>query len=156
MSIEFEKGWLQHTVDHLVTETVAKRLIRSASRALSQNNSIDVIVWRQGAEGSHVLRITKGLHQPEGPLSDLMHITMRLYIPGSKQGDLVADTHFEGKFHLYTKILNPSSTTKVYTLQPTRLSYQTFAHAFNVGPGFIPTDIPNADPITSDMATPWP
>jgi hypothetical protein len=154
MSVEFERGWLQHTVDHLTTETLARRLIRSASRVLAQNTSVEVLVWCNAANGgAHVLRVTKGLHQPEGPLADLMHITMRLYIPGSKQGDLVPNTNYPSKFHLYAKILNPASNKNGYRLQPTRLSYQTAGHAFNEGNDFIQTDIHNADALSSDLAS---
>ena len=154
MSVEFESGWLQHTVDHLTSETLARRLIRSAARALVQNTSIEVIVWCNAANGgAHVLRVTKGLHQPEGPFADLMHITMRLYIPGSRQGNLVPNTNYPNPFHLYAKILDSASNRNSYRLQPTRLSYQTAGHAFNVGKDFIRTDISNADALNSDLAS---
>jgi hypothetical protein len=154
MSVQFENDWLQHTVDHLTTETLAKRLIRSASRALAQDTSIEVIVWRNAADGgAHVLRVTKGLHQPEGLFADLMHITMRLYIPGSRQGNLVPNTNYPNRFHLYALILDPAPNRNGYRLQPVRLTYQTVGHAFNVNDDFIQTNILNAAAVSSDLVT---
>lgn len=154
MSINFEKGWLQHTADHVTTEVLARRLILSAAWGLSQNKRVEVIRWCKAAERSssdaHFLQVTKGLHQLEGPFQDLMHITMRLYIPGSRPGDLVPDTHFRGKFHLYAKILKPQQDG--CRLLPTRLSYDTLGNAMDLG-NFLRVDITNVEPTMCDLAS---
>jgi len=149
MPIDFERGWLQHTADHVTTEVLARRLIRSAAWGLAQNRRVEIIRWCKAAtdaSDAHLLRVTKGLHQPEGPLGDLVHITMKLYIPGSRQGDLVPDTHFKGKFHLYTRILKPTSQASDFRLLPTELSYDTLGTATSLD--FLRADIPDAKPLT--------
>jgi hypothetical protein len=153
MSIQFDRDWLMHTMDHLTTEALARRLIRSAARSLANSTAVDVIVWRIAAlGGSELLMVTKGLHQPEGALRDLMHLTMRLYIAGSRPGNLVPNTMFSSRFHLYIRILGPTPNQPGHRLQPTRLSYQTTDYAYNVGDDFIHTDIPNGDALSSDLS----
>jgi len=145
MPVAFENGWLQNTVDHLTTERTARRLIYAAARGLTRNTSIEIIAWRAAAEGpAGVLLVNKGLHQPEGPLGDLLHMTMRLYIPGSRPGAMVPNTNFHGQFHLYTKLTNKGG------LQPTSLSYRTVGSVFNTGKDFLKFDIVDADAISGD------
>jgi hypothetical protein len=159
MAIDFERGSEKYSVDHLKTEVLATRLIRIAARALSQNIKVEIIVWCKAATGvGHLLRVTKGLHQEEGPLRDLLHLTMRLYIPGSKQGDLVPDTHFAKKFHLYAKLLKPTSTQNSYQIQPTRLSYQTVDHKGKLDEGAVDEDflyenIPTTRTLSTDFTS---
>jgi hypothetical protein len=153
MAVDFEPGWLTQTADYLTTEALARRLVRTAAHGLAQDTRIEVIVWCNAATGgAHLLRVTKPLHQPEGPLGDLLHITMKLYIPGCGQGTLVPNTHFKGKFHLYAKVLNPTSHSQ--RIQPTQLTYQTVGHDFNRnGEGFLKADISNPGSISGNLTS---
>jgi hypothetical protein len=178
MSIDFEEGskedrakgkggWLDHTLDHLKSKVLATNLIQSAASALTQRTSVDVIMWRNAASGGPgLLRVTKGLHphKTSGPLADLLHITMLLYDIDSKQGRVYPNTYFAipgpsgnlnpKKFHLYTRIVNPTAPVTELQLQPVKLSYQTIAQTEI--PGFDPekdylfTDIRSARAVTND------
>ncbi len=112
---EKKESWLTHSVDHLKSEAVAINLIKSAANALELSKVIEVKVWcsaANGSAGAGVLYVTKGLHQPEGPLGDLMHLTMSLLLPTGHKDDLTPHSMYQGKFHLYVSLEDPTAKKK--------------------------------------------
>ena len=130
--IVFADGWRDHTVNHLKSEVLARGLIRNAAVALAESpGQAAIMFWIEAAQGgAGVLNVTKGPHQPKGVSNQVLHLRMRLYIKGSKEGSLkYENTAFATDFHLYTTILNPNANPDEYQLQPTELTYKTAWHA---------------------------
>ena len=152
--ILFETGWAEHAVNHLKSETLARGLIINAAVALSDNHCGDgLMFWIEAARGGAggVLNVLKGPHQPKGFYQQVLHLRMRLFIEGSKKGDLsVENTNFATDFHLYTTILNPQANPDEYQLQPTKLTYRTAGHDPNNGP-FAEVQIANARILRNNL-----
>lgn len=129
--ILFEENWEKYAVNHLKSKALARGLIINAATALSGSQTHpELLFWIEAAlGGACVLNVLKGLHQEEGVFDEVTHLRMRLYIEGSKKGDLkFPNTAFETDFHLYSTILNPSAAPVEQQLQPTRLTYKTAWH----------------------------
>jgi hypothetical protein len=170
MSIDFQKGqkqpdgtegkgsWLTDTLNHLKSEFLTRSLMQSAAKALSQEPSAEVCLWRNAASGGPgLLRVTKGLHphMTAGPLAGLLHITMVLYDYGSNPSGVFQNTYFMRQFHLYNKVLNPTEAESRHRLQPVYLTYQSITA--KMSPNFDPktphtaTEIRNANAVNNDI-----
>ncbi|HEY1984850.1 MAG TPA: hypothetical protein VGG85_05550 [Terracidiphilus sp.] len=129
--ILFEEGWEKYAVHHLKSKTLARGLIQNAAAALVGNHGHDgLMFWIEAAMGgAGVLNVLKGLHQPKGVFDEVTHIRMRLFVEGSKKGDLkYPNTTFDTDFHLYSTVLNPGQPPDQQQLQPTKLTYRTAWH----------------------------
>jgi hypothetical protein len=129
--ILFEEGWEKYAVNHLKSKALARGLIRNAGAALLGNHGHDgLMFWIEAAlGGAGVLNVLKGLHQPKGLFDEVTHIRMRLFVEGSKKGDLkYPNTTFATDFHLYSTVLNPQEDPEEQQIQPTSLSYKTAWH----------------------------
>jgi hypothetical protein len=124
MSIVFAGDWLQHSHDHLTNELLAKRIIQSAADALANAATGGILLWCNAAhDGADILKVHKELHQPQGPLGDLQHLTMSLNIPlQAYEQKLTRNTFYNGKFHLFTTV---TAGRARYQLQPTELTFRT-------------------------------
>jgi len=129
--ILFEEGWEKYAVNHLKSKTLTQGLIRNAGVALLGNHGHDgLMFWIEAAlGGAGVLNVLKGLHQPKGVFDEVTHIRMRLFVEGSKKGEVkYPNTSFAKDFHLYSTVLNPEEDPEGQQLQPTRLTYKTAWH----------------------------
>jgi hypothetical protein len=151
--ILFESGWRIHAVNHLKSEALARGIIRNAAVALAENHRGDgLMFWIEAAGGgAGVLNVLKGPHQPKGTQDEVTHIRMRLFISGSKKGELIFEnTNFATDFHLYTTIVNPNADPQEFQLRPTRLTYRTAGHDPENGP-FTEIDIVNARILANNL-----
>ncbi len=104
--------------------------------------------------GPDVLRISKGLHQKEGADNDVMHLTMRLLIPGSSEEYLVKNTHLNGSFHFFIRLLSSTGQNDLgHSFQPIKLTYRTLASVESGNKGVLSIAIPNAEIVDRDLRT---
>jgi len=151
--ILFEEGWEKHAVNHLKSRALAQGLIKNAGAALLGNHSHDgLMFWIEAAlGGTGVLNVLKGLHQPKGLFDEVTHLRMRLFIEGSKKGELkYPNTTFATDFHLYSTVLNPKEGPGEQQLQPTRLTYRTAWHD-PTAVGYTEVPIPGARVLTNNL-----
>jgi hypothetical protein len=140
-------------VNHLKSKALAQGLIRNAAAALNGNHGHDgLMFWLEAAlGGAGVLNVLKGLHQPKGVFDEVTHIRMRLFIEGSKKGELkYPNTTFATDFHLYSTVLNPGQPIVEQQLRPTRLTYKTAWHD-PTDAGYTEVMIANARTLTNNL-----
>jgi len=128
--ILFEEGWQSYAVNHLQSKALGRGLIINAATALVQAQDPCLMFWVHAALGGKgILNVLKGPHQPKGTFDEVTHIRMRLFIEGSKKGDLkYTNSAFVTDFHLYSVVLNPANHPTEQQLQPARLTYRTAWH----------------------------
>lgn len=115
--------------EHIRVTSTAETLIKNAATALAGSDQMEIITWCNAVntnaptEAGNFLDVYKGQHQPKGVFDKTEHLTMRVKIK-KPSGVETAHSLYGGSFHLYIKIIDPTTIKDPkYTLVPCQITY---------------------------------